>query len=87
MDGWKENWEYLKGKVTPYIDRFMDNPVGRYAKETYYIRKSQKTLQKGIHRTAKGIAYIVIYLQCMEMMADIPPGMVLLVWLMLIRGM
>ena len=64
----------------------MNNPLGRYVTESYHIRKSQKTLRLGIYRISKGLSYILLFSLCYRYLDVIPIGMILVIFLLLLRG-
>ncbi|MGA1819399.1 MAG: hypothetical protein ACMUHU_00155 [Thermoplasmatota archaeon] len=68
------------------FSRFGELPLVRYWKWSRYTKGSYRNMWKGLLKTLKGIAYILILLYSVAMIPDIPPGMGVLVILIGLKG-
>ena len=58
----------------------------KYIIKRYQIKKTHKKFKKGIYRTTKGLAYILLYFLTYQHIPDLPFGALVLIHLILIRG-
>ena len=68
------------------FSRFGELPLVRYWKWSRYTKGAYKNMWKGLLKTLKGIAYVLILLYSVRMIPDIPVGMGVLVILIGLKG-